>query len=210
VNASDVPQLKNEAPLEVLEAATSAYQGLSINVDPAKSSSALASSPDLRHASQLAINRAATNDVVYGGTNVADCPPLPTISPFRPDNVKCSEYDPDAARKIIEESGATMPVPIEIMYPSRPDAQKTVEVIQQMANEAGFDVTLKPLEFLSALEAGRAGDFEASLIGWSGRTDPDGNSNDPLTPAGGRHLSPQRAPRRDLPTSDATAAIDQS
>jgi peptide/nickel transport system substrate-binding protein len=209
VNASDVPQLKNEAPLEVLEAATIAYQGLSIGLDPAKSSSPLATSPELRRAFEMAIDRNAINDVVYGGTNVVDCLPLPTQSTFRPDNVECSTYDPEGAREIIEKSGEAMPVPIEIMYPSRPDAQKTVEVIQQMANEAGFAVTLKPLEFLSALEAGRAGDFEAFLIGWSGRIDPDGNFNDLLTTGGGNNFSQLSDPKLDALISDAAAAIDQ-
>jgi peptide/nickel transport system substrate-binding protein len=44
-----------------------------------------------------------------------------------------------------------------------------------MALEAGFDVKLKTMEFASSLQAAYAGDFEAYLIGWSGRADPDGN-----------------------------------
>ena len=31
------------------------------------------------------------------------------------------------------------------------------------------------MEFASSLQAAYAGDFEAYLIGWSGRADPDGN-----------------------------------
>jgi peptide/nickel transport system substrate-binding protein len=208
VNASDVPQLENESKIEVLEAGTIAYQGLSINVDPALSGSPLAKSADLRKAFELAINREAINDVVYGGSNVVDCLPLPVQSSYRPDKVKCSAYDPDAARKILEKSGETLPVPIEIMYPSRPDAQKTVEVIQQMANEAGFDVKLKPLEFLSALEAGRAGNFESFLIGWSGRIDPDGNFNDLLTTGGGNNFSKLSNANLDALIKDAAAAIE--
>jgi peptide/nickel transport system substrate-binding protein len=48
-------------------------------------------------------------------------------------------------------------------------------VIQAMAKDAGFDIKLKTMEFASSLQAGYAGDFEAYLIGWSGRSDPDGN-----------------------------------
>ena len=32
------------------------------------------------------------------------------------------------------------------------------------------------MEFASALQAGYAGDFQAFMIGWSGRVDPDGNT----------------------------------
>ena len=45
-----------------------------------------------------------------------------------------------------------------------------------MAAEAGFDVRLRVMEFASALQAGYAGDFQAFLIGWSGRSDADGNT----------------------------------
>jgi peptide/nickel transport system substrate-binding protein len=44
-----------------------------------------------------------------------------------------------------------------------------------MASEAGFDVKIKAMEFASSLQAAYAGDFQAYLIGWSGRADPDGN-----------------------------------
>ena len=44
-----------------------------------------------------------------------------------------------------------------------------------MEKEAGFDVKLKAMEFDSSLQAAYAGDFQAYMIGWSGRADPDGN-----------------------------------
>ena len=44
-----------------------------------------------------------------------------------------------------------------------------------MAKEAGFDVHIQAMEFASSLQAGYAGRFEAYMIGWSGRSDPDGN-----------------------------------
>ena len=44
-----------------------------------------------------------------------------------------------------------------------------------MAAEAGFDVKVVQMEFASGLDAADRGDFEAYLIGWSGRADADGN-----------------------------------
>jgi len=44
-----------------------------------------------------------------------------------------------------------------------------------MAREAGFDISLRPSEFASALKDDDAGNLRAFLIGWSGRVDPDGN-----------------------------------
>jgi peptide/nickel transport system substrate-binding protein len=44
-----------------------------------------------------------------------------------------------------------------------------------MAAESGFDIKIQATEFASSLDLASKGDFEAYLIGWSGRTDPDGN-----------------------------------
>ena len=48
-------------------------------------------------------------------------------------------------------------------------------VIQSMAAQAGFAVTLQPLEFTTTLSRAAAGEFEMYQIGWSGRIDPDQN-----------------------------------
>jgi peptide/nickel transport system substrate-binding protein len=47
--------------------------------------------------------------------------------------------------------------------------------MQSMAAEAGFDVKVRTTEFASSLDADDRGDFQAHLIGWSGRADADGN-----------------------------------
>jgi peptide/nickel transport system substrate-binding protein len=67
------------------------------------------------------------------------------------------------------------PVPVVLTITNETDIQQAGEVIQSMANEAGFDVKIRSTEFASSLQAAYAGDFQAYLIGWSGRADPDGN-----------------------------------
>ena len=44
-----------------------------------------------------------------------------------------------------------------------------------MASEAGFDVKIQATEFATSLDMSDRGDYEAYLIGWSGRIDPDAN-----------------------------------
>jgi peptide/nickel transport system substrate-binding protein len=48
-------------------------------------------------------------------------------------------------------------------------------VVQAMAAEAGFDIKIQATEFAASLDLASKGDYEAYMIGWSGRTDPDGN-----------------------------------
>ena len=61
------------------------------------------------------------------------------------------------------------------MTPTTSDAQRIALVVQAMAREAGFDVKIQAAEFATSLNMADKGDFEAYVLAWSGRPDPDGN-----------------------------------
>ena len=44
-----------------------------------------------------------------------------------------------------------------------------------MVRDAGFDVKIQSTEFATSLNMADKGDFEAYVLAWSGRADPDGN-----------------------------------
>ena len=67
-----------------------------------------------------------------------------------------------------------------------------------MAAEAGFDVQINSMEFASSLAAAPRGEFQAYLIGWSGRVDTDGNIYAFLHTGAGE----QRRPLQPMPTVD--------
>lgn len=62
-----------------------------------------------------------------------------------------------------------------MIVPNSPDLLQAAQVIQAMVQPAGFALKIQAMEFASSLAAGHAGDFQAYLIGWSGRADADGN-----------------------------------
>src|SRR4029077_13221025 len=62
-----------------------------------------------------------------------------------------------------------------LMVPTEPEALRAAQVIQAMAGEAGFTIKIQATEFASSLQLASNGEFEAYLIGWSGRTDPGGS-----------------------------------
>jgi len=64
---------------------------------------------------------------------------------------------------------------VTLVVPTNPELLQAAQVIQSMAAESGFDIKIQATEFASSLDLAVKGDFEAYLIGWSGRTDPDGN-----------------------------------
>jgi peptide/nickel transport system substrate-binding protein len=45
-----------------------------------------------------------------------------------------------------------------------------------MAAEAGFDLKIRVTEFATSLKQAEAGEYQAYMLAWSGRIDPDGNS----------------------------------
>ena len=49
------------------------------------------------------------------------------------------------------------------------------EVIQAMAAEAGFDIKLQAMEANAEVATTKSGAYQAALVLWSGRADPDGN-----------------------------------
>ena len=61
------------------------------------------------------------------------------------------------------------------MTPTTSDAQKIAQVVQAMAKDAGFDVKIQSTEFATSLDLADKGQFDAYVLAWSGRADPDGN-----------------------------------
>lgn len=184
IQPQDVETLENDAQT-TLDAVTSlGYQGISINVSNSNGSAnppfrtvdtALAQHPELRQALSLAIDREALNDVVFKGEYVPGCSPISPASPFALDQ-PCPEHDVERASQLVAQTGVDTPVPVElIVQAGDQQAAQIGTVIQGMAEEAGFDVEVQPVEFTTALDQTEAGDFQAFQIGWSGRIDPDQN-----------------------------------
>ena len=173
----DVDAVKADPKLRVVAGNGLAYTGINFNIGNGPGAgSALGRDRRLRLAFEAAIDRDAANQVVYGGLFSPTAQANITGSPMYVPDVKPPQRDLARARALLREAGVALPVPVILTLANSPDIQQAAEVIQAMAAEAGFDVRLRVMEFASALQAGYAGDFQAFLIGWSGRSDADGNT----------------------------------
>jgi peptide/nickel transport system substrate-binding protein len=73
-------------------------------------------------------------------------------------------------------AAAAAPNPVIAMTATNnPVVIQAAQVVQAMAKESGFDIRIQATEFASALQLAAKGDFEAFMLGWTGRIDPDGN-----------------------------------
>jgi peptide/nickel transport system substrate-binding protein len=187
LDASDAIKLKSESGTKVLSADTIAYQSLSFNVRP-KAGTPLSKSPALRKAFEMSINRQILNKAVWNDQEVPDCQPLPVQSPLHT-KAACTPFDPEAARKLVKASGLKTPIPVELMATTGAATQREAQVVQSMADDVGFKVSIKPLDLVSGLQLARTGKFDAYIVGWSGRVDPDGDTNDLITTGGSNNFS---------------------
>ena len=173
---SDVATVRKDARLKLAIGDGLAYTGINFNLaNGAAANTSAGQNRLVRAAFEAALDRTAINQVVYDGLYTPTVQANPPSSPFFVKTLTPPDRDLIQARRLLKEAGVPLPVPITLSLSNEPDAQQVAEIIQAMTAEAGFDVKLKVMEFASSLQAGYAGDFQAYMIGWSGRVDPDGN-----------------------------------
>lgn len=174
---SDLPTVQADPKLTTAVGDGLAYTGISFNTQngPA-ANTALGQSALVRRAFEKAIDRDVLNQVVYGGLFLPTIQANPPSSPFYVPALQSPPgRDLAGARALLAQAGTPLPVPVVLTLTNSADNQQVAELIQAMAAEAGFAVTLRVQEFASSLSSGYAGDFQAYMIGWSGRSDADGN-----------------------------------
>lgn len=167
---TDLEAIRSNPELALYTSAGLAVSHLFINVRP--DAGVLADKPDLRKALELSLDRNVINQVAFNGEFTADNQMIPPSSVFYSVKHPMPARDVAAAKQLIEDSGVSSPT-IEITYENSLTDGRVAQIIQQMAQEAGFTVNLLPLETSSAIERYLAGNFELYIGNWSGRADPD-------------------------------------
>ncbi len=172
---TDLDAIRNDPNLELPSAPSLGYQGLTINLsNPEPLETPLASSPQVREALELALDREVINQAVFDGEYIVGNQAVPPSSPWYNRAYPVPERNLEQAQALLQEAGFER-VAFELMVGNNPESVRLGEVIQALGAEAGFDISLRATEFASALDFQEAGDYEAFQIGWSGRLDPDGN-----------------------------------
>jgi peptide/nickel transport system substrate-binding protein len=173
---TDVEAVKHDPKLRIATNPSLAYTGITFNVGNGPAANSIVGQNKLvRQAFELALDRDALVQVVFNNMNAPTAQANPRSSPYFVESLTPPSRDVAKAKALLAQAGVKTPVGVVLTITNETDIQQAGEVIQSMASEAGFDVKIRSMEFASSLQAGYAGDFEAYLIGWSGRADPDGN-----------------------------------
>lgn len=203
VLATDIKDVRADPKLKLSSALWLGYHGITINIGNDKSKGPLSQSVKVRQALDLAIDREAINQVVYNGEFV---PGNQWVSPEHPYYQKAfpvRSRDVAKAKALLKEAGITGPVPVDFMVPKNAETEAVSQVIQSMAAEVGFDIKLRVTELATALKQAEAGEFQAFLLDWSGRIDPDGNAYIFLKSKAPQNYSAYSSPEVDKALDDA-------
>jgi dipeptide transport system substrate-binding protein len=135
--------------------------------------------PEVRKALNMAINKQAIVDAVFqGAATVAKNPIPPTMWSYN-DAVEDDPYDPEAAKKMLEDAGVTnLQMKVWAMPVARPymlNARRAAELIQADFQKVGVTAEIVSYEWAEYLERSKAKDRDGAVIlGWTGDNgDPD-------------------------------------
>jgi peptide/nickel transport system substrate-binding protein len=176
VAPSDIPALKNDTRFKISKITEIGYQGITINVGKSDfaQKNPLGKDPRVREAFELALDRQGIVQVAMDGEGTVGNQWVAPDNTFYAKNMPIPKRDVARAKALLAEAGVSNPT-FTLMTPTTADGQRIAQVVQAMVKEAGFDVKIQSTEFATSLDMADKGQFDAYVLAWSGRADPDGN-----------------------------------
>jgi len=176
VAPADIASIRKENKLGIARITELGYQGITINTGKSDlaQKNPLGKDPRVREAFELSLDRAGIVKVAMDGEAAVGNQWVPPSDKFYARNVPIPKRDLARAKALLKEAGVPNPS-FTLMTPTTSDAQRLAQVVQAMAKEAGFDVKIQATEFATSLNMADKGQYEAYVLAWSGRADPDGN-----------------------------------
>ena len=173
-NPADVESMKSTDGIVVME-----QEGLNVGYLAYNTQVAPFDNANVRKALNMAIDKQSIIDVVFQGSGqIAKNPIPPTMWSYNTD-VKDDEYNPEAAKAMLEAEGVSdlsmkiwaMPV----QRPYNPNARRMAELMQEDFSKVGVNVEIVSYEWGEYLSRSKELDRDgAVLLGWTGDNgDPD-------------------------------------
>jgi peptide/nickel transport system substrate-binding protein len=208
--ATDIKAVQTDPKLKLSSAIELGYQGITLNIGHDKTKGPLSQSAKVRQALDLSIDREAINQVVFNGEFQPGNQWINPNHPYYQAAYPVRARDVAKAKALLKEAGVTLPVSVDFMVPKGAETEAVAQVIQSMAAEAGFDMKIRVTEFATSLKQAEAGEYQAYMLAWSGRIDPDGNSYIFLKTDAPQNYSAWSNPDADKALDNARLVTDQA
>jgi len=176
VAPSDIPSLRSDGRFKVARIVEIGYQGITINIGKSDMAqkNPLGKDPRVREAFELSLDRDAIVKVAMEGEAQPGNQWVAPSNQYYGKSAPLPGRNVERAKQLLREAGVPNPS-FTLMTPTTSDAQRIAQVVQAMAKDAGFDIKIHSTEFATSLNLADKGQFEAYVLAWSGRADPDGN-----------------------------------
>jgi peptide/nickel transport system substrate-binding protein len=176
VAPSDMEGLTRDKKFKIARITEIGYQGITINVGKSDQAqkNPLGKDPRVREAFELSIDRQGIVQVVMDNEAVVGNQWVAPTNPYYAKSLPVPKRNVERARELLKQAGVPHPS-FTLLAATTSDAQRLALVVQAMSRDAGFDVKIQTTEFATSLNMADKGDFDAYILAWSGRPDPDGN-----------------------------------
>ena len=210
VAPSDVAAVKGNSNLTLSEIVGLGYMSMLVNIgNGPRADNPLGKDKRLRQAFSLAIDRDAIAKVAFEGTAVAGNQPFAPNSPWYDKSNPVEPRNIEKAKALMKEAGVDH-LQVEMGLDNSPIVTQVMQMIQAMVAEAGFDVSLKTMEFATLLDQETAGNYQIARTDWSGRVDPDGDIHLFVTCKGGLNDMKYCNPEVDRLLNEARLTTDSA
>lgn len=186
VPPADVPSLKTDARLKLLERGGLGWNAMWINV-----SAPPFSNRALRQAFNATIDRRTLTRVVFGEAVTPGNGPFPPglLGADSGPNARIPERNLDLARAKLREAGQPSGFAFTLTILPGRVPQQIAQVLQSMAGEVGIRINIDLVEGGALVDKFNTHRYDAAFATWSGRPDPDGNIHGFFVTNGGFNYS---------------------
>ncbi|MGF6885755.1 peptide/nickel transport system substrate-binding protein [Nocardia sp. GAS34] len=184
ISPQDVDALAKDPSLHLLQTRGLNFRGLYVNIanvhgvgKPTEQiDTPLAKDPRVREALSLSIDRNTLVNTVFDNWFEPACSPIVPQTAFATlAGIACPTYDPQRSRQLLAAAGVKIPYRITLQVTDTQDQLRYAQALQANVAAGGFQLAIEPTEYSTLLNVQKRGTFQALLIGWSGRIDPDAN-----------------------------------
>ena len=176
VAASDMESVAKDKRLKVSRITSIGYTGITINVGKSDQAqkNPLGKDSRVREAFELSLDRQGLVQVVMDNEAMVGNQWVSPSNSYYAKGLPVPKRNVERARALLKEAGVPNPS-FTLMTGTNSEAQRLALVVQAMARDAGFDVKIQATEFATSLNLADKGEYDAYVLAWSGRPDPDGN-----------------------------------
>jgi dipeptide transport system substrate-binding protein len=173
-NPADLADLKADPNINVME-----QEGLNVGYLAYNTQQAPFDNPKVRKALNMAINKEAIIEAVFQGAGRIAKNPIPPTMWSYDNDIKDDPYDPEAAKKMLDEEGVkdlSMKIwAMPVQRPYNPNARRMAELMQADFAKIGVTVEIVSYEWGEYLKLSKDVKRDgAVLLGWTGDNgDPD-------------------------------------